>query len=376
MIIWVAMFCFSAGLLIWAYAGYAMWVIKRAARIGQVRPTGGGQATVAIVIAARNEAARIEAKLRSLLAMRCPQLREVIVVCDHCTDNTAQCVDALADSRVICVPHDNGASGKAAALNAGVAAATSELILFNDVRQTLAEDALPLLAAWFAEPSTGAVSGALDIQSSGSGTGRGLDAYWSLEKRIRHAESVLDSSVGCTGAIYMIRRELFETLPADTILDDVVVPMRIAQRGYRVRFDPEARAFDPQPLTGEQEARRKTRTLAGNFQMLARYPQWLLPWRHRLWFDLLSHKYLRIFSPLLLLACGIATAILSSLPFFRLLLAVELGVCGLAVLGMALPGLRARVVTIPAAFVMLQLSVVKGFAFWVGSCVRGLEGWK
>lgn len=375
---WVIVFLASAGVLGWTYVGYAIWLRRAAASCKNPAPAPAGppsSCTISTVIAARNEASRIHDKVAQLLSLNCARMTEIIVVCDHCTDDTAEIARAAHPS-VVVVELKEGPGGKGAAINAGVATASGDLILFNDVRQSLAPDAAERLAAWFSDPATGAVSGSLEIQSSVEGSGKGLDAYWSLEKRIRHDESVLDSSIGCTGAIYMIRRSLFKPIPHDTILDDVVIPMMIASQGARVRFDPDASAFDPQPLAGVKEASRKRRTLAGNFQMLFRYPVWLLPWRSRLWFKLLSHKYLRILSPVFLALCFLATLCLAHHPLFLLGLVLQLICALLAVLGLAVPGLRGRIFALPSAFMLLQLSVVRGFVYWLSMTFRGQQGWK
>ena len=376
---WIVLFWGCVAVLGWTYAGYAIALKRAASRVKQPAApgvSGGRKGSVSIVIAAKNESARMGAKLQQLLDLGCDLIGEIIVVCDHCTDDTVQLVGRWQERGVKAIELGEGQAGKAAAVNAGVAEARGDLVLFNDVRQSLAPDAVRRLAAWFEDSTTGAVSGSLEIQSSAGGSGKGLDAYWNLEKRIRHNESQLDSSIGCTGAIYMIRRSLYEPIPQDTLLDDVVIPMLIAEKGGRVRFDPEALAFDPQPLTGEQEVRRKKRTLAGNFQMLFRYPRWLLPWRHRLWFKLISHKYLRVLGPLFLVLCLVATLCLLPRPFCGMMLALELAVGLLAFAGLLMPGLRARILTLPAAFLLLQLSVVRGFGYWVSMKFRGQQGWK
>ena len=111
--------------------------------------------------------------------------------------------------------------------------------------------------------------------------------YWQYEKFIRANESWSGSTVGATGAIYAIRRALFEPIPEDTILDDVLIPVRIARRGYRVLFEAQARAYDV-TVALRAEFARKTRTIAGTFQLFAR-ESWLLnPFRSRLWFEALS----------------------------------------------------------------------------------------
>jgi hypothetical protein len=121
--------------------------------------------------------------------------------------------------------------------------------------------------------------------------------YWKYEKFIRANESWSGSTVGATGAIYAIRRELFEPIPPDTILDDVLIPMNVVRRGYRVLFEAEARAHDLISWTPREDFIRKARTIAGTFQLFGRYPWMLNPRRCRVWFEALSHKALRLTIP-------------------------------------------------------------------------------
>ena len=380
-IAWQGIFWGSAAIFVWGYAGYPIFLNLLASKCRHTEKNtpqilSNEAPRISVVLAARNESAAIVAKIENLLRSENIPLHEIIVACDHCTDDTAALAEAFAASGVRVLRLDEGSQGKAAALNAAVAAASGDLVLFADVRQTFAPDTVARLAAWFTDPANGAVSGSLEIQRAAAGSGQGLDAYWSLEKRIRAWESKLDSAIGCTGAIYMIRRSLYEPLSNDTLLDDVVVPMRIAVRGSRVRFDPEARAFDPQELSGEREQRRKMRTLAGNFQMLFRYPGWLLPWRNRLWWQLITHKYLRIAGPVLLAACCISSVMLRHYLLYRMAIFCQLVIYGLGITGLAMHGVKKKLLSIPAAFLLLQISIIRGFLFWLKTKRLGYGGWK
>jgi hypothetical protein len=161
--------------------------------------------------------------------------------------------------------------------------------------------------------------------------------------------------------VYAIRRPLFQPIAPDTILDDVVIPMQIALTGHRVIYDSKAEAFDPQPLDPCAETMRKARTLAGNFQMLLRHPAWLLPWRNRLAFQLISHKYLRLAGPLLLVCALASSAFLARSPFYRACLGAQVVLYVLAAAGLALPSLRPRLFSIPAGFLFLNLMTLRGF---------------
>jgi hypothetical protein len=164
-------------------------------------------------------------------------------------------------------------------------------------------------------------------------------------------------------------------MPEDTVLDDVVVPMRMAVAGGRVKFLADALAYDPQKLAPDSERRRKTRTLAGNFQMLMRYPGWLLPWRNRLWWQLIAHKYLRLAGPLFLIVCLVANLLLATRnPAYLPLLAGQ-GLFYLAgFLGMLFRGCGWKVLTVPAGFLFLQWLCVRGFFEWLRRSMTGAGG--
>ena len=368
---WMLVFWTASGLLFLAYPGYPLLLLC-VPRIRAEAPAASADMTtsVAVVLVVRNEATRIEARLRNLLDCDA-EIREIIVVCDGCSDPTAAVAKAQGHP-AIQVIEVLEPRGKPAGINIGVRAATADVIVLCDARQRFEPTTIPRLLRWFADPANGAVSGALEIESSSSSSGRGVDAYWRLEKLIRQMESDMDSCVGCTGAVYAVRRSCFQPMPEDTLLDDVVVPMLIAAQGKRVRFDPDARAFDPQTLDGGKEKRRKVRTLAGNFQMMARYPRWMLPWGHRQWWKLLLHKYLRLAGPWLLVLMLTSSLLLLKRPFFLLIAAALAGFLLLALVGLALPGRKVKWLSLPAGFVFLQWCVVKGLIHWLkGTQTRG-----
>ncbi len=369
-------FWLTAFLLFFTYAGYPLllWLLVRQWRSsGHAAPGCPAGLSLSIVLVVRNEQARIAARLENLAATATRALREIIVVCDGCTDGTGAVAAAFPGAGVRVLKVEPG-RGKPAGVNAGVAAATGDVVVLCDARQRFTADTLPRLAAWFGCPLTGAVSGALEIEPSAGGIGQGVDAYWRLEKLIRRLESDLDSSVGCTGAVYAIRRSAFKPIPEDTLLDDVVIPMNIVAEGLRVRFCPEAVAFDPQTLSGPSEHRRKVRTLAGNFQMLFRHPQWLLPWRHRLWWKLIAHKYLRLAGPLLLAALLGLSWVLRAQPCYWLALLLQAGFYCAALLAWCLPQVGGRLPGMAAGFLFLQFCIARGFWYW--ATLKSKKGWK
>jgi hypothetical protein len=146
---------------------------------------------------------------------------------------------------------------------------------------------------------------------STSSVGDGVGFYWKYEKRLRQLESAVGSMLGATGAVYALRRSLWRPLPAGTILDDVLAPMRAVLGGYRVLFEPRARAFDYTSPDAGAETRRKVRTLAGNVQILWFEPRLLLPVLNPVWVQYLSHKVGRLLVPYALMALFASSIVLS-----------------------------------------------------------------
>jgi biofilm PGA synthesis N-glycosyltransferase PgaC len=158
------------------------------------------------------------------------------------------------------------------------------------------------LVANFADHSIGAVSGELLLMDeAGREATTGVGLYWRYEKALRSFESDIHSVAGATGAIYAIRRELYEDLPEDTLLDDVLTPLRIVLKGSRTVFDPDAKAYDTVSCCALAEYGRKVRTLAGNYQLLKHAPQAVVPWRNPIFFQFVSHKIARLLVPWALL---------------------------------------------------------------------------
>jgi len=226
--------------------------------------------------------------------------------------------------------------------------------VFTDARQRFAPGALAALAAPFADPRVGAVSGELRIEANGTGAGVGL--YWWLETRLRLAEARLGWLHGVSGSIWALRRALYRPMPAGTILDDMWLPCHVALSGHRVWMTRDAMALDAASAGADEEFGRKLRTLAGNWQLIARLPVLLVPGRNPVFFAWASHKLLRLVAPWALLA-ALAASALADGPVYRVALVAQLLAYGLAIAGLLLPRLAARVRVLGAASAFLLLNL-------------------
>lgn len=354
-----AVYWSSLATLAYTYAGYPLLVYGVSRLRPRVPRSADIEPTVSVVLAARNERAHLADKLAGLLALEYPaDKREIIIVSDGSTDGTDEIVRSFADRGVI-LERLERPSGKPTAINRGVARATGELVLFCDARQKVNPGALRALVRLFADEDVGAVSG--DLHMPGE---RGPGVYTRYEAFIRAHESKVDSLVGASGAFYAIRRRLFRKLPEDSLVDDMFTPLQIALRGYRVVFEPAAAFYDTEHAPADEFA-RKARTLAGNFQLLRQLPQVLHPIRNRLFFQLVSHKVMRLVCPFALAGLFASNVVLvltfaPGWPIYVLSLGGQLAGYALALYG-AVAGERAgKLARLCHTFATLNLAAVEG----------------
>lgn len=364
------LFWLSLAVVVYAYIGYAV-LLALLARFRSLPVMAAPiQLSVSIILAAHNEEANLPRKLASLFSLEYPQDRlQIVVASDGSTDRTNAILEEHRP-RVTSIFLPNP-EGKASALNQAVFAASGEILIFMDARQSVDPDSVRRLVACFADPQIGAVSGELHLETvDGKPSSEALGIYWKIEKAVRKLESATGSVVGATGALYAMRRELFVPLPAGTLLDDVLTPMQVVRAGKRVLFLETAVARDRLFSEPGKEFGRKVRTLTGNYQLLQLAP-WLLSPRNPLLFRLISHKLLRLAVPFLLVIMLVASAAAPGL-IYRIALTLQLLLYSLA-LGGALweSGRRWRAISIAYTFAMLNLAAAVAFY----NFLRGRARW-
>lgn len=350
--------CF--GITAYAYFGYVV-LLRLYASVRRRRVLAGATTPhVSVIIAARNEERNLPAKLQNLQELAYPPERlQIVIASDGSTDGTNTILRQHA-SEVVAVILDRSA-GKANALNEAVRASSGEVLVFLDARQSVDRRALRELVSCFADPSVGAVSGELLLAGqAGKKIETALGIYWKIEKAVRKLESATGSVVGVTGAIYAIRRELYQPIPVGTILDDVFVPMNVVRSGKRVIFQPTAIAYDQIFEEKGKEFSRKVRTLTGNYQLLRLAP-WLLSPANPILFRFLSHKLLRLLVPVLLVLMLISSAVAGG-AFYLTVFVLQIVFYGLAIAGTAGPSMRRlKPVAIANTFVMLNAAAALAF---------------
>jgi cellulose synthase/poly-beta-1,6-N-acetylglucosamine synthase-like glycosyltransferase len=303
-------FFVASGLVGYTYVLFPGLVLLRARLRPRPHLSAPITPPVSVIVAARNEARSIGAKLDNLLNLDYPQDRlQVVVAADGCDDDTDSAARARGDERirVVSLPR----VGKAGALNAAVGVATGEILVFSDANSLYARDALRALVAPFADSDVGAVAGdqryLADHAEAAVATGERL--YWDLDRAIKRAESRGGNAVSATGAIYAVRRELFSQVPPG-VTDDFATSTAVIARGKRLVFAPEAIAFEPVARSSRDEFARKVRVMTRGLNAVVARHELLDPRRYGFYaLQLLSHKVLRRLMALPLAALALSAAV-------------------------------------------------------------------
>ena len=349
----------------WCYAGYPLFIATLARlrpRALRPSPIADFPLRVTVVVAVRNEKASLARRIDNLLQQQYPADRlDVLVVSNGSQDGTEEIAQMLARRHervhVLVSPAERG---KAGAINMAAAEATGDVIVFADARQTFALDTVGRLVEPFADPQVGAVSGRMLVRRADLASVEGVRLYWGFETRLRDAESRSGSVVGATGAIYGVRRALLPTIPANLILDDVYVPLRIAMSGHRVVMATDAIAFDEPSNDQKAEYARKRRTMVGNIQLIRAVPELLSPFHNPLFFRFVSHKVLRLLTPFCFVALLGVSAVLPGV-FYGAFFLAELALYILGAVGLFV---RVPALAIPSAFVLVHAAIFAAVWRW------------
>jgi cellulose synthase/poly-beta-1,6-N-acetylglucosamine synthase-like glycosyltransferase len=373
-------FWFSLSAIVYVYVGYPLLLagISGFFRKKQAKP--GYTPFLSILIAAYNEEAGIRRKLEQTLALEYPADKlEVIVLSDGSTDRTDEIVRSFADPRVQLL-RVTGRKGKTNAQNEGVQIARGEVLIFSDATTIYHPQALLHLASNYADPRVGAASGRYQYfdPEGKSPTGLGTVAFWNYENAIKMFQSRIKTISGCCGCIYSVRRDAYTPLAAE-VISDLVQPLHVIRKGYRVAFEDRALAYEETTQSTSEEFSMRVRVVTRGIRGLLSVSDLLLPWKFgwvsiQLW----SHKALRWLVPFFLLLFLASNLILWRQPFYQWTLAAQLIFYGSTLLSLIFPlqrvwkplGIPLYFCTLNAAAFCSVIEILRGKKYIVWETVR------
>jgi cellulose synthase/poly-beta-1,6-N-acetylglucosamine synthase-like glycosyltransferase len=326
---------------------------------------------VTLLIAAFNEKDYVAAKVRNSLQLDYPKNKlHLVWVTDGSDDGTPE---LLGNYPEVNVYHESARNGKIGAINRAMKFVNTPIVVYSDANTMLGEDAIRRIIYLFSNSEIGCVSGEKRIASkdvdTASGAGEGI--YWKYESLLKRYDFKLYSVVGAAGELFAIRKELHQDVERDTILDDFIISLRIAMKGYKIGYDPDAYAIESASANVKEELKRKIRIAAGGIQSIVRLKGLLNPFKYRtLTFQYISHRVLRwTLAPLSMILIFIINAFfvfnkgVDCSNFYTLLICLQLLFYFSALLGWFLQNreIKVKLLFIPYYFFIMNYAVVLGF---------------
>jgi cellulose synthase/poly-beta-1,6-N-acetylglucosamine synthase-like glycosyltransferase len=364
-------FWLTVAVIFYTYVGYSLTILLLAQFVRRSIQRAIIQPRVTYLITAYNEEKNIGAKLEQVLSLDYPRDRlEIIVASDGSTDGTDDNVRRFAVHGVKLVRVE-GRVGKTDTQNCAVHEATGEIIIFSDATTFYEPSAIRNIVRNYADPGVGAVSGRYEYRNStGAAIGVGSILFWKYENLIKRLQTSIKTITGCCGCIYSVRRELYEPLPAD-IISDLVEPLKIIEKGYRVVFEPEAVAFEETTEKTAEEFGMRVRVVTRGMRGLWHMKKLLNPFRFGfVAFQLFSHKILRWLIPIFLFILLVSNfLLLGSARLYNIAFTLQLVFYGAALLGLLVERKHViyNVLAVPLYFATVNAAaLVAMYRIWKG----------
>lgn len=370
---WAILLVFSCLVIFYNYAGYAViaFIITkiRNRKPPALLPNEQYFPSVSFIVAAYNEEDCITKKIANSLQQDYPAEKiEFLFITDGSTDQTSDIVASFPSVQLL---HQPQRKGKSAALNRAVSFAMNDILIFSDSNAFLNKEAVKNITRHYAHQNVGGVAGEKKVLAFESGAEQATNSegiYWKYESALKKIDSDFYSVVGAAGELFSVRKDLFEVLPESVILDDFVLSMKVAEKGYKVVYEPEAYASEAPSFSLEDEKKRKVRIAAGGFQSMVLLKSIFKFWKNpRLFFLYISHRVLRwTLSPLCFLSAFVSNLVLIMYyptMGYKILFALQLLFYSLAAITFAIPSLSKKIKFAKLCYyvVFMNVSVFLGF---------------
>lgn len=293
---------------------------KETGQTGAVPAQGIPRPSISILMAAYNEESVLEEKLESIYRSSYPGDKlEVLVGSDASTDRTGEILKKWESEKGLKAMLFEKRQGKPGIINRLAEMATGELLVITDADVLLETDTLEKLTTAFTDPDTGlADTRMMNRSDSRKGITLQEKLYSGREVRIKQLESRLwKSMMGPFGGCYGLRRELYQPVPANYLVDDFFINMKVLEQGKGAVSCPDARVSEKLSGDAREEFRRKKRISTGNFQNLFHFRHMLCSKRPGVSFCFISHKVFRWTAPFLLLLATVTSASLATISLTR-----------------------------------------------------------
>lgn len=366
-IFWISIFLIVYTFVGYGFVLYILVKIKGIFKKPFVFKANAPLPTVSILVAAYNEEDIIEEKINNTLLLQYPKANiQLIFITDGSSDQTAEKVKGFKDVLLL---HEDLRAGKMAAIKRAIPYITGEITVFTDANTFLNEGAINQLVKHYQNPLVGAVAGEkrILVEKSADASSAGEGFYWKYESKLKEWDYALHSNVGAAGELFSIRTALYQPVESDTIIDDHMIAMRIAEKGFIIAYEPEAYAMETASEDVKEELKRKIRIAAGGIQSIFRLKKAANPFHQPVFtFQYISHRVLRwTITPFLLILVFVINGLLAlttPITFYKVLFVLQCLFYLLSLTGLYFErrNVRIKALFIPYYFCIMNYAVIAG----------------
>ena len=327
------LFWFSIILVMASYFLYPLviYIIAKLLRVGLI--VQDIEPPISLIIPMHNEEKVAKEKVENIFSLDYPKDKlEVIFALDCCTDRTKEILLSLNANNMEILDNMER-NGKVAVLNKAVSQARGEIIIFSDANSMHKKDAIRKLIQNFADERVGCVAGKLVYTDADTtSVGKGENLYWKYEDFIKRQESRLGRLLVTNGSIQAVRKEVYP-YPDPDVADDFSIPLLIQVKGYKVLYEPKAIVTEIATQSLKEEFAQKARIISQGIRGAIRLKKDLAQLNALSMFELIFHKVLRWFVPLLMIVIFLANIVLMGSRFYLYLFMAQVVFYALALIG-------------------------------------------
>ncbi|MCX7863345.1 MAG: glycosyltransferase family 2 protein [Bacteroidales bacterium] len=364
----IVLFFILIGCVFYSYVGYGLllWLITSfRSNKNNVQKYQDSLPPVTLVIPAYNELYIVDKKMHNTKELYYPTDKLTVVwITDGSNDGTPEYLRKHYPEVVVW--HETDRKGKAAAINRALSLVDTEIVVFCDANTMLNKESIQKIVTHFNNPKIGVVAGEKRVLNNNEIAGSGESLYWKYESWLKQLNAKFYSSIGAVGELFAVKKSLATPIPEDTIIDDFVLSMQIANKGYIIAYEPQAIACEEPSDNEKEEMKRKVRIAAGAFQTLFRYLDWLNVFKTPvLSFQYISYKVIRWFIvpialPLIFIFNILILLTISKHPFFLIFFVLQVMFYFIVSLNLFIKHLP-KIFFIPYYFVLMNVAQYVGF---------------
>jgi len=237
-------------------------------------PQPRGNYLLSVLVPTHNEEVTISDTIKHIMESDYKGLKEVIIINDGSSDNTAQVVTNLMKSYEKLKLLNKKNSGKADSLNQGIKLAKGELIAVVDADSYPEKESIRKIAGYFNDPKMAAVTSCVFVRNTDCFLGRIQAMEYTLLAWGRKLLDFLGAIYVTNGPLSIYRKEALEKIngfDTKSLTEDIEVTWHLLDAGYKTAMCLDALVTTTVPVKFKKLWKQRERWGIGGIQTIFKY---------------------------------------------------------------------------------------------------------